>query len=347
MFSRYNAYKFIASAISPYFSDANLVNILKDRKIIDWELVALVASNHSIIQALYPALLSKGLIDHVPDEFISYIKEMNRLNNKRNRLMRSQLMEAVSIINTFGVRPLLMKGAAHYFLDTFVGDGDRLLTDLDILVPKEKIKLVSDGLIKSGYKYVEEKMEFMNTHHHYPPLIRDNDCAMIELHRDLMFHKQQHVFPTELAWGKAIDIILPNNSRAKVLSPTYRVFHSFLHSNIVDKLYQKGCVEIRQLHELARTQFVYSSDINWNEIFDHTQKYGANRQLYANLYSAIKFMGFPKLKEVKSRHLMSSIFQHQRVCSKLKYHWFDSLDKKLQRRFKHFTSDHKKPVFAP
>ena len=342
----YHAYKLVAGTVSPFVSHESLLDLLVKHKRLDWESVAKIAGNHSIVQALYPALVGKNLIDQIPNEFISYLQELNQLNCKRNSLMQSQLMDAVSVINDLDIKPILMKGAAHFFLDTFSDKGERLLTDLDVLVPNDKITLVSNSLIKSGYKYIEDKMAFIETHHHYPPLIKNGECAMIELHRDLMFHEQQHVFPTNLAWDKSVDITLPNQSKAKVLIPTYRVFHSFLHSAVVDRLHQKGYIEIRQLHELARTQLMYGSDIDWEEMLALAHEYDIDRQLCANLYSAVKFMNFPNLAEMVNTYIMSSKFHHYRVCSKLKYGWFNLLDNKLQRRIRRFKSIFSEPIFA-
>jgi len=333
---RLKAYRFIADAVSPFVSGDDVFHQLTQQASLDWEAVASIAGGHSITQALYPALLEKKLIDSVPDDFLSYIKYLHELNCKRNKMMRKQLINAVLVINKLNIKPLLMKGSAQLFLDTFSNEGDRLLTDLDILVPSSEIKHVCDELIENGYEIYGEKEHFVYSHHHYPPLIKQGECAMVELHRDLMFYKQQHVFPTEYAWTKAVDITLPNMAKAKVLIPTYRVFHSFLHSCVVDKLSQIGQIEIRQLHELARAQFMYSSDIDWEEMLGYAHDHGVHRQLYANLYAASKFMSIHDLEEILSRHTMRSIFHYIRVRSKLKYNWFDALDIKLTRYISRF-----------
>ncbi|MBT8112705.1 MAG: nucleotidyltransferase family protein [Gammaproteobacteria bacterium] len=328
----FNAYRFVASVISPFVSRDEILLQLTKRTRLDWESVADVAGGHSVIQALYPAFVENELMDLIPDDFLSYVQHLHEINCNRNEMMRRQLINAVLVINKLNIKPLLMKGAAQLFLNTFSNVGDRLLTDLDILVPSDEIKHISNELIAVGYELNEDKIHFIETHHHYPPLIKQDECAMIELHRDLMFREQQHVFPTEYAWEKGIDIALPNLAEAKVLVPTYRVFHSFLHRCVVDKLYQKGQIEIRQMHELARAHFMYSSEIDWEEMFEYAHNHGVHRQLYANLYAASKFMRIHDLEKILNKHAMGSIFQHIRACSKLRYDWFDALDIKLARR---------------
>ncbi|MEJ2114737.1 MAG: nucleotidyltransferase family protein [Gammaproteobacteria bacterium] len=334
----FNAYRFVSNMLSPFVSSNEISLQLTRLTSLDWELVASVAGSHSVIQALYPAFVKHELVDQIPDDFLSYIQHLYEINCERNERMKRQLIDAVLVINKLDIKPLLMKGAAQLFLNTFSSVGDRLLIDLDILVPADEIKHICNELIAVGYEIYEDKIHFIDSHHHYPPLIKQDECAMIELHRDLMHREQQHIFPTGYAWRKAIDITLPGAAEVKVLTPTYRVFHSFLHRCVVDKLDQKGHVEIRQLHELARAQFINSSDIDWEEMLGYAYDHGVHRQLYTNLYAASKFMKIHGLEKMLNKHTMRSIFQYIRVCSKLKYDWYDDLDIKLTRRISRFQS---------
>ncbi len=334
----YHEYRFITSTVSPFISAEELVKQIKSNEPLNWEVVADIAGTHSIIQALYPAFIEKDVVGYIPNEFLDYAQHLSELNQDRNRMMKAQLIEAVSIINKSGIKPLLMKGAAHLILDTFSRTSDRLLTDLDILVPADEIKRISEAFIEAGYTFYEEKIDFIETHHHYPPLIKQGECAMIELHRELMFSEQQHIFPTKRAWENTIDITLSGNAQAKVLNPTYRVFLSFLHNSLVDSLYLKGYVEIRQLHELARTQFVYSPDIDWGAMQSYAHEKNVSKQLDANLYAASKFMGIPEFMEFINNNVISAVLHYYRVCLKLKYSWFETLDAKLYRRKKRMRS---------
>ena len=231
-----------------------------------------------------------------------------------------------------------MKGAAHLFLDTFSNKGDRLLTDLDILVPFDKIEQVSTKFAAAGYKFTDDKMHFIETHHHYPPLIKQGEYASIELHRDLISRKQQHLLLTESAWRNTVDIELPNSARAKVLTPNYRILHSFIHSCIVDALHLKGYAEIRQLHELARSHYVYSSKIDWQEIMAYARKHNITEKLFANLYVAKKFMQIPDVTDIDNKYYPGAIFQYLRVCFKLRYNWFNIWDARIVRRIRRWQT---------
>ena len=82
---------------------------------------------------------------------------------------------------------------------------------------------------------------------------------------------------------------------------------------------------------------MYSADIDWDELLMYAHDHGVHRQLYANLYAASKFMNIRDLEEILSKYTMRSIFHYTRVCSKLKYNWFDSLDSKLTRYISRFN----------
>ena len=338
--SYFNAYRFVAYLVSPYATREKVLSQLTRRNSLDWEQVANVAGSHSVIQAIYPVLIKHELLDLVPDDFLSYIQHLHEINCERNEMLRKQAINAVRIMNKLNIKPLLMKGAAQLFLDTFQNLGDRLLVDIDILVPSNEIKRVSDELIATGYEMDEEKIHFIESHHHYPPLIKHGECAMVELHHDLMFREQQYVFPTEYAWSKAVDVALSSGVYAKVLEPTYRVFHGFLHRCVVDKLDRKGQVEIRQLHELACEQYRNSSKLNWDEMLEYARGHNVHKELCANLYTAIKFMEIYDLEIVLNKQSIRSIFQYIRICKKLEYDWFDTLDKKIARRLDLYKARH-------
>ena len=322
----FNAYRFVSNTLSPFVSRDEILLLLTKPTPLDWESVANVAGSHSVIQALYPAFVEHEVVDLIPDDFLSYVQHLHEINCERNERMKRQLINAVLVMNKQNIKPLLMKGAAQLFLDTFSSKGDRLLTDLDILVPADEIKHISNELIAVGYELYGDKIHFIETHHHYPPLIKHDECAMIELHRDLIFHEQQHVFPTEYAWEKTVDITLPNMAEAKVLIPTYRVFHSFLHRSVVDLLHLSGHVEIRQMHELVRTQLKYSSEVDWQELFMYAREHRLSRKLSANLYAASKFMNLPREEIGFNGYRMASACHYARVCAKLKYDWFNFID---------------------
>ena len=55
----YDAYRFIANVVSPFVSRDKILSQLTQHAPLEWEVVAKIASNHSIVQALYPEVIEK------------------------------------------------------------------------------------------------------------------------------------------------------------------------------------------------------------------------------------------------------------------------------------------------
>ena len=325
----YNSYRFVAAAVSPFISRKNVIKLLDGSTQPDWEWVAYIAGYNSIVQALYPSFCEKELLQHIPEDFLEYVKNINEVNCERNNLLRMQLIEAVSSINKLGIKPLLMKGAGQLFLNTFQNPGDRLMVDLDILVPEKSIERVRQILIDDGYSFATDNPEAYIKHLHYPPAIKKGEVAAIELHRDLMLQNQQHYLPNHTAWENSFDITLINGVEAKVLTPTYRILHSFLHSCIADSNHLLGLVEIRQLHELSLTQLVYSNQIEWEKLTAITKSNKINHIFTANIAAAHNFMQFPKSAIGLRYNTITSKCHTYRVNAKLKYQWYNYVDAKV------------------
>ena len=150
----------------------------------------------------------------------------------------------------------------------------------------------------------------------------------------------QHIFPTKSAWDNTINIELKEGVEAQVLNPTYRLLHSILHSCIVDSNHRLGLVEIRQLHELARTQLIYGDQLDWDRLLVIARKNNIGGILSANLKEAEYFLNVPILKQPSQINPIAANFHIFRVCAKLRYAWFDYFDTKLSERIGQYFNEH-------
>ena len=328
----YRAYCFIASSISPYISADEVYKRYLDNPVLDWEVVAEIAGYHAIVQALYPNLQSKNLIQYLPEDFLTYIKSTYDVNHERNTLLKQQLLDVSAILNAEGIVPLLMKGAAHLYIDTFASLGERLLTDIDILVQTNELDRAQAVMQKQGYEFPSDDPEFHKQHIHLPPAIKLGECAAVEIHRDLLRRHHQQFFPTELAWQNCTEIKLDTNIEAKILTPGYRIMHSFLHDYITDSLYIRGFVELRSIQEFALSYQKFNSDIDWQTLFALTSANGISHMLSSYIHSTQKFIGLPDIDQKIPQYKLKTAYHHSRVCAKLKYSWFDAIDTKIAER---------------
>jgi hypothetical protein len=78
-----------------------------------------------------------------------------------------------------------------------------------------------------------------------------------------------------------------------VPSPTHRVLHNLLHSDLINQTYVRGRIDLRSLHELVRMQVVEQERLDWQAIRERMDRGGQGRVLRASLYLAHRYFGSP------------------------------------------------------
>jgi hypothetical protein len=144
----------------------------------------------------------------------------------------------------------------------------------------------------------EELKEKYCNHHHYAPLLRPGEFASVDLHHTLLYKTAEKMLSTNTAW-KQVELLEIQGACLQVLSPTYRLLHNILHSEIVDRNYQKGIIPLRELSDLVYTQYHYKQKLDWSLIETTFAQHGKQNILYSYLYLACRYLGmsFPEPME--------------------------------------------------
>jgi hypothetical protein len=143
----------------------------------------------------------------LPDDFRRYVRFVHGENARRNRALRRQLGEAVGRLNGIGVEPVLLKGAARLADGLYPDPGWRVMRDLDLLVPRDRLGEAAACLRSAGYRFLEGGAGWSGRHHHLPQLARDGAPAVIELHAEPLPDRHP-ACPAEgvIARSRAIDL---------------------------------------------------------------------------------------------------------------------------------------------
>ena len=329
MSSQLAALDFISLSINPNYNPERLRTLRSyiESKQIYWEYVAFLANINLVTPLLWVGLREKGLINKLPEDFHTYLAELHRQNGVRNAHILQQLLEIAQALNRHDIVPVALKGAAYLLTATFPDSGARIMNDLDLLVPKEYFPLSLEVLQSLGYDAEEELKEKYRNHHHYAPLLRPGEFASVDLHHTLLYETAAKMLPTNTAWKQAESLEI-QGARLQVLSPTYRLLHNILHSEIVDRNYQKGILPLRELSDLAYTQYRYKQRLDWPIIETTLVQNGKQTVLCAYLHLAYRYLGMPFPLSIRPN--LASRFHHQRCRSRIRWAWFRKLDYHFQ-----------------
>jgi hypothetical protein len=255
----------------------------------EWEAVLRLSSSHLVTPQLRWALWEQGLVSDLPADVADYLEAVYTLNLERNRECESQLEQLIPMLNSIGVAPVLLKGGAAIVGGLYPTSGERMITDLDILIPAQRLPDVLDELGGIGYRLMDSHGELATTGdwkalcHHYPPLFKTGLPASIEL----------HVEPVDLPFFKSLtsDEVL-RGARAlkwrgvhcRIPSPEHFIAHNVIHAFLVNTQGKLEKISLRQLFEFVLANQKYGDGISWDRLccrFDDLGYGSALRQYLA------------------------------------------------------------------
>jgi len=289
----YHGFKFICCCLTPYYDERDLVDIRCQLTQADvpWEWMVDIANDYFVTPGLWSGLKSKGLETLLDKEPYQYLHTLHAMNLERNTHLRHQLIEAVRTLNTAGIKPLLLKGSGQLLQPIHEDIGNRIMSDLDILIPMEQISDAMDALMDIGYREADITYETQKLHH-CTPLIRPGDYGPIELHRRALQNEISHVLPTGKIWEDARSNTI-NGIHFFLPSPTHSILISLLHSQEFDRRYDPRQFNPRALQDLAAMTMRYSEEIDWSKIYRSMKDNGLEYLAGAHLLSANRLMGMP------------------------------------------------------
>lgn len=285
---RWESFLFITSAMRAYVARKPLAA----RTGPAWPRIIGLASQHLVSPAIGMVLLRERSI---PDCVKDYFAAVVALNQERNRLLEAAIREAIEALNRSGITPLLLKGAANLLEGLYYDPAARIMGDIDMLVPAERVKEASAVLASIGYDAAapmasqRKRWILMKPHpHHVPMQIHVRSGAGIELHHELVHGGSPRLINARDALAR----VAPRERdglRYLLLCPNDRVIHNIVHAQLHHSRQRLGLIDLRQMFDLALLIEQSGELIGWREIETRFAAAGAGEVLgyQAALLSAL------------------------------------------------------------
>jgi len=301
---------FILSEIISHSTDTEEIKqkILSDT--IDWLSVVEIANTHFLTASLYYSLLDKDILNLINDEeLIFYLEQIYTTNLERNLRIIEQSKKISQILLEKDIKPVFLKGTASLLQNDYKDIGMRFLSDIDFCVSENDFIQAKEQLISFGYipDMDDPGMKDIEKHHHWWTMYHPNWEEMgIEIHRAIL------TFP----YSDLIDCKESNcqnvvyHSNMVILSPTYRLIHTYIHSDIVDRSYTFKKIDLRQLYEMSKFIDNYKLQINWKYIEEFFKKQNMWHKFYCrlSLIDALFEVHAPVLRENKNCRISLKLF---------------------------------------
>jgi hypothetical protein len=201
------------------------------------------------LQTIYCKFLDLNFIEYLPVEVNDHLKLIYDLNLKRNTGILQQVATVNSLLNSRGIVPLYLKGVGNIIDGLYTDLSERIMCDIDLLVPDEQFEESALVLIENGYveckKYDARKKMTMK---HYPTLYKPGACAPVEIHRLPVDYEFSSTFGAGEVWEQKKK---PDGSPNEfVMCDRHKIIHNFIHAQLHHEGYLYARAIMRDLYDL-------------------------------------------------------------------------------------------------
>ena len=196
----------------------------------------------------------------VPDSVRAILADARLDAEREQRIALWEANRAVDALAPLGLEPILLKGAAYAAAGLGAARG-RMIGDLDILVPRDRLEEAEAALLAAGWEWVKpdpyDDAYYRQWMHELPPLIHRERDRMIDVHHTILPLTARPRPDAAALVAKSVGV----GSGLRVLSPVDRVLHAVAHmladgdlSGGLRNLWDIRCLltEVEEVSELER-----------------------------------------------------------------------------------------------
>jgi len=241
------------------------------------------ANRELVGPAFLTALRRRGLEGDLARDVHDYLALLLDYNSARNARIRAQCIAIGGLFEAAGITAVLLKGAAWLFDDHSDAAADRIMHDIDLLLPAERLDDAAQLLTGAAYR---EDADFSEIgHFHLASLIPERGEAAVELHRDVSR------WPARL---RATEVIRDACAIAPGLampSAAHRILHNVLHAQLENGYWLSGIVSLRDTLDLARLVEMRGQAVDWVALSEEARVRKNRAPLSGALHVAARFLG--------------------------------------------------------
>ncbi|QHE86391.1 nucleotidyltransferase domain-containing protein [Hydrogenophaga sp. BPS33] len=251
----------------------------------EWDLLVRQARQADLLARIGRLAQDEGHWDALPLAPRRHLASAMNLAARQQTELRYEVLEIAQVLESIGVPVVLLKGAAYAMAGLDASRG-RMVSDVDILVPRERLPEVESALMVGGWvstnRDAYDQRYYRTSMHELPPLKHMKRGTVLDVHHAIM--------PLTARLKPDANLLLRsarapgNDARILVLAPVDMVLHSAAH------LFHEGDLELGlrglvDLDALLR-EFAAAPDF-WRELIGRARAL----QLDWPLHQALRYTG--------------------------------------------------------
>ncbi|MDI6839429.1 MAG: nucleotidyltransferase family protein [bacterium] len=262
---------------------------------LDWAIVLDKAKANGI-SCIFYHYLKETNGSYIPKRVLKELEQEYYGNLTRNILMYKELEQVLKMLNKNNIKVILLKGIALAEL-VYKNLALRPMSDVDLLVKKEKLPQIDEKMRAFGY----------STNEDYRSCLQRStvDCFnSIEYHKDTVsvhfhWHLVNSTLPAfmyaskidmEKIWNEAISVKVYGVGTLS-LAPHHLLIHLSEHAGKPAHSFNK----LIFLYDIAKTIKTYEKELNWELLINEARRFNLDRPLYYSLYLTSKLIGLDNI----------------------------------------------------
>lgn len=257
----------------------------------DWDLVVRQARRADVLARIGALAQAHGTWEAIAPAPRQHIASALALATRQQRELRFEVAQIERALRPVGVPVVLLKGGA-YALAGLQASLGRMVSDVDILVPRERLVDVETALMMGGW--VQTNHDAYDQHyyrtwmHELPPLRHMRRGTVLDVHHALVPLTAKARPSTQRLLQAAL--ALPGQPGVQVLAPPDMVLHSAAHL-FHESEFQRGFRGVVDLDALLR-EFSALPDF-WPRLLERAGVLELQWPLHHALHYAQSIMGTP------------------------------------------------------
>lgn len=263
-----------------------------------WDLLLRQAGAANLLATLACLLDEHALLDQVPRparEQLDWARVLAR-RHRQGVLWEVRLIRQA--LAGLGVPLILLKGAAYTLTGLPPAHG-RLFSDIDVLVPEERLGEAEAALMLAGWAGTHhddyDQRYYRQWMHELPPMRHLRRASMIDVHHAIL--PKTAALRPDPALLRAAAMPVAGSTGLQVLAPVDMVLHSAVHL-FSDGEFNNG---LRDLFDIHRLLCHFGADRRfWAELLPRARRLELERPLFYALRYCAAMLGTPVPDAVRS-----------------------------------------------
>jgi hypothetical protein len=251
---------------------------------VDWAYLLRLAQIHGVASLMAYNFHASGLEKKIPQPYSERLNKIYNSNLFRNIILSDELMKVLSAFGQQGIPVISLKGIVLAEM-LYQNPALRTMSDIDIMVPPEKLPQAKSLLLGLGYRQLVPKQTWKHYFHEAPYCKEAQVPIIIELHWNLGDPRLMTV-PQQEIWNRA--------QHSKIVGETALVLsledtllflsnHLFKHDNNL----------LRSLCDITELLKKYHDVVGWDYFVNSARSWQIEMPAYCSLALAREFLGAP------------------------------------------------------